>query len=237
MKFNSSVFRGRFWLPGLVISAIGFLLISFYLGFQLDQNNEEDADNIQSISEINSAAVTAQFFVDDIVTGDSSSIDPLNLTLTVIQNNLDILDRASQYTKARVPNELAQVKRSWQTIQNDVKIAADAEIAINLVNSVSGYLEVGATEAEKIVLSAVARMSAANVPQYQIDAISRQAFLLQDMSNKINLFITSETANRDNIDKLQENIAEYALNNQLLTRGIDNRQPVTDPEGLLEQQQ
>jgi twitching motility protein PilJ len=232
MKFNSNVFRGRFWLPGLIIIAIAFLFISFYLGFQLNQNNEEDADNILSISEINSATIAVEFFIDDIVTGDASAIDPLNLTLSVIQSNLDVLDDASQYTKNRVTNELAQINRAWQAIGNDVKVAADAEIAINLVNSIGGYLSTGASEAEKIVLSAVARMSAANLPQYQIDAISRQAFLLQDMSNKINLFITQESANRGSIDQLQDNIAEFESNNELLTRGIGNRRPVTDPEIL-----
>jgi twitching motility protein PilJ len=232
MKFNSSVFRGRFWVPGLIISAIGFLLLSFYLGFQLQQNDREDADNIQSLSEINASTINAEFFIYDIVTGDSSAIDPLNLTLAGLQSNLDVLAAASKTTKDRVASELAQVDRSWEAIGNDVEVAADAEVAINLVNSVSGYLSAGATEAEQVVLLAVASLSAAGAPKYQIDAISRQAFLLQDMSNKINLFIREETASRDNIDKLKDNLTEYQLNNELLTRGVGNKRPIVDPQIL-----
>jgi twitching motility protein PilJ len=232
MKFNSSVFRGRFWGPGLIISAIGFLLLSSYLGFLLQKNNREDAENIQSVSEINSSSVNAEFFLYDIVTGDSSAIDPLNLTLAGIQTNLDVLDRASTNTKGMVAAELSQVDRAWLAIGEDVGVAAEAEIAINLVNSVSGYLLAGAREAEQIVLLAVSRLSAANAPKYQIDAISRQAILLQDMSNKINLFVREETASRDNIDKLQDNLKEYQLNNELLTRGIGVRRPVTDAQIL-----
>jgi twitching motility protein PilJ len=232
MKFNSSVFRGRFWVPGLIISAIGFLLLSFYLGFQLQQNDREDADNIQSLSEINSSTINAEFFIYDIVTGDSSAIDPLNLTLAGIQSNLDVLAAASKTTKDRVAGKLAQVDRSWEAIGNDVKIAADAEVAINLVNSVSGYLSAGATEAEQIVLLAVASLSAAGAPNHQIDAISRQAFLLQDMSNKINLFVREETVSRDNIDKLKDNLTEYQLNNEMLTLGVGNKRPIVDPQIL-----
>ena len=94
MKFNNSVFRSKFWVPGLIISAIGFLLLSFYLGFQLQQNDREDADNIQSLSEIDSSIVNAEFFIYDIVKGDTSAIDPLNLTLAGIQNNLKKLNRS-----------------------------------------------------------------------------------------------------------------------------------------------
>lgn len=232
MKFNSNVFRGRFWIPGLIVSAIGFLLLSSYLGFLLQKHNREDADNIQSVSEINSSSVNAEFFIFDIVTGDSSAIDPLNLTLAGIQTNLDVLGRASINTKGMVAAELGQVDSSWAAIGEDVGVAAEAEVAINLVNSVSGYLSAGATEAGEVVLLAVSRLSAAKAPKYQIDAVSRQAILLQDMSNNINLFVREETASRGNIDKLQDNLKEYQLNNQLLTRGSGNRRPVTDAQIL-----
>ena len=232
MKFNNSIFRGKFWVPGLIISAIGFLLLSFYLGFQLQQNDREDADNIQSLSEIDSSIVNAEFFIYDIVRGDTSAIDPLNLTLVGIQNNLKILAAASKATKNRVASELTQVSNLWEAIGNDVEVLVDAEVAINLVNSVSRYLSAGATDAEQVVLFAVASLAAADAPKYQINAISRQAFLLQDMSNKINLFIREETASRDPIDKLQDNLAEYQSNNELLTRGTANKGPITDPQIL-----
>ena len=233
MKFNSGVGRGKFWMPGLIISAISFLLLSFYLGFQLQQNGREETDNIQSLSEIDSSTVNAEFFIYDIVTGDASAIDPLNLTLAGIQINLDILAAASKTTRGRVASELTQVTRSWKAIGNDVQIAADAEVAINLVNSVSGYLSAGAIDAEQIVLLAVASLSANGAPQYQIDAISRQALLLQDMSSKINLFVREETVSRENIDKLQDNLRQYQLNNELLTRGVGNKAPITDAQILV----
>jgi twitching motility protein PilJ len=232
MKFNNSVFRSKFWVPGLIISAIGFLLLSFYLGFQLQQNDREDADNIQSLSEIDSSIVNAEFFIYDIVKGDTSAIDPLNLTLAGIQNNLKILAAASKTTRNRVASELAQVSDLWEAIGNDVEVLVDAEVAINLVNSVSGYLSAGATDAEQVVLFAVASLAAAGAPKYQINAISRQAFLLQDMSNKINLFIREEAASRGPIDKLQDDLAEYQSNNELLTRGTTNKGPITDPQIL-----
>jgi twitching motility protein PilJ len=202
--------------------------LSFYLGFQLQQNDREDADNIQSLSEIDSSIVNAEFFIYDIVKGDTSAIDPLNLTLAGIQNNLKILAAASKTTRNRVASELAQVSDLWEAIGNDVEVLVDAEVAINLVNSVSGYLSAGATDAEQVVLFAVASLAAAGAPKYQINAISRQAFLLQDMSNKINLFIREEAASRGPIDKLQDDLAEYQSNNELLTRGTTNKGPITD---------
>ncbi len=232
MKFNSGIFQNRFWLPGLIISAMVFLSLAFYLGFQLQKNNQEDASNIQSASEISSLTTNAEFFLHDVVTGDSSAIDPLNLTLVTIQETLDILDQSSDYTKNRLAAEFSQVQRAWQAVDSDVSIAVDAEVAINLVNSMNSYLSAGVIEAEEIVLSSVARLAANNAPKYQIDVLSRQGILLQEMTNNLSRFIEEESPSRESIDAFQQNLKEFETNHLLLTRGDDNRRPVTDPQIL-----
>ena len=232
MKFNSGIFRGRFWLPGLIIGAVFFLSLAFYLGFQLQKNNQEDANNLQAANEIISSTTNVEFFLQDVVTGNSSGIDPLNLTLVRIQDNLDVLNQASAYTKGQLLGEFSQLERSWQSIGSDAEIAAAAETSINLLISMNSYLSAGSIEVEEAVIDSVALLSAKNAPRYQIELVSRQGLLLQEMSSNLGEFVDEESSTRASVEAFQNNLQEFEANHLLLTRGDDDRRPITDAQVL-----
>ncbi len=219
----SHVFKSRLWQPGLIVGTLGFLGLIAYFGYQIWENSRADFENVQQISEFQSSSANALFFSKKAVTGDSTAIDPLSSTVDLMDETLSKLQLADSFTKENLSAEYEKTTNLWRNVKDNADVLSEVEYAINLLNAVEERLSSAVITAEKIALNSVELLSADNASRAQVTGISRQSFLLRQMSDNLSRFIKEEKSDRRGFDNYRANFLAFEQNHQDLLNGSTAR--------------
>jgi twitching motility protein PilJ len=231
MKLTNQFFQSRYWQPGLILGSIIFLILTIFLGYRLWKNSQDDLTNIQNIREFKAASANAQFFSTKIVTGDSSAIDPLNVTFLALDERLAELQNIDDYTSERLGEELAQINGLWRGLKQNADVTGEIEFSVNLVNALRNHLDRAAAEADTLFAESIEELTIAKAPNYQINRLKRIEVLIREMVKDIDLFRTQASPDRAVVDKLKADVRAYEEDYNILMFGLNegNLRPVTNP--------
>jgi twitching motility protein PilJ len=219
MKSNEGVFSGGYWLPLFGFGAVIFLSLSVFWGYQLWESTKKDAENIQKIREFQTLSKNVLFFSRKTVTGDSSAIDALVSTVDTMNNTIEFLLLADDYTKDQLANEFESAVNFWRSIRNNAAIISEIEYAIALINATADKLDVTATESQKIIAGSVEQAMVKRASKEQVAAINEQSILLRRMAINMKRFAGEVKSTSRLFDTYRSNLAAFDKGSAALLNG------------------
>jgi twitching motility protein PilJ len=219
MKSNEGVFSGRYWLPLFGFGAVIFLGLSMFWGYQLWESTKRDAENIQKIREFQTLSKNVLFFSRKTVTGDPSAIDALVSTVDTMNNTIEFLLLADDYTKDQLANEFESAVNFWRSIRNNAAIISEIEYAIALINATADKLDVTATESQKIIAGSIEQAIVKRASKEQVAAISEQSILLRRMAINMKRFAGEVKSTSRLFDTYRSNLVAFDKGSVALLNG------------------
>lgn len=223
MKSNEGLFSGRYWLPLFGIGGVVLLALSIFWGYQVWESTRKDTENIQKIREFQTLSKNVLFFSRKTVTGDPTAIDALVSTVETMNNTIEFLLLADDYTKEQLANEYESAVNFWRSIRNNAAIISEIEYAIALVNASAEKLDVSATEAQKVISGAVERTILKGGSKEQVATFNDQAILLRKMAINMRRFSAEVKSSSKHFDTYRANIVEFASDTNALLDGDEAR--------------
>ncbi len=219
MKVGMGGFKASFWLPVFIIGSIFFLLASVYLGYQLTQNSKKDTENIREIKEFQSVSKSALFFSRKIAAGDPVAIEALSSTIESMDDRVNLLLEADDYTKDELSTEFEATVNYWRSIKSNSAIMSEVEASINLLNASSEKLDDSASTAQKIINGTVEDLVKRGASNIQINALHKQETLLREMAQHLGGFSTEVQPSSKSFDLYRASLANFDKNHRALLNG------------------
>ncbi|MFT6387053.1 MAG: twitching motility protein PilJ [Cellvibrionaceae bacterium] len=196
-----------------------FLVLTSYFSYRIWQDSRADFENVQYVREFKSFSANALFFSKKAVTGDSTAIDPLILTVDEMDKTLSKLQLADDFTKEQLAAEYDKSINLWRNVKDNVGVLSRVEYAISLLNAVHERLASASAMAEKIAMNSIVLLSSTNADRSQVTGVSRQSTLLREMTDNLDQFIGQEKSDRRGFDNFRANFIAFEQNHDDLMNG------------------
>lgn len=232
MKQNKGLFSEGFWLPVFGVASVIFLALSIYGGYLVWQNTNKDAENLQKIQELQTLTRNVLFFSENTAKGDASAIDPLIDTVDAVENTVNFLLEADDFTKENLAEEYESMVNLWRSIQNNTAILSEVEYALVLIRAVADKLDTAASEAQRISISSIEKLAQQKNQNTQITLLSAQSVLLRDMADEMQEFTTELRPTSKAFDSYRFSFSAFEVGHGTLLSGDASRDilPIKDEE-------
>lgn len=219
MKLDSQFFQGRYWLPALSAGVVIFLLLTVYFGYLIWQNSRTDLSDVLQLKELQSLSANASFLSEKVITGDDSAVVLFSTTTDTMQADIKQLGHLVDASGDILPSEFNKTFALWGNIEDDANSISSLKDSIVLLKTLESNVKSAAITAERLTLDNLQALSAADAPEFQLIAVSRQSMLLRQMADDLGLFVAQSEPNRQAFDNYQSNLDAFETNHSVLMNG------------------
>ena len=209
MKNQDRLFSERYWLPVFGLGAIVFLAAALAGAYFIWDSKAEDDQNIQKIQEFNSASIRLLFFSQKVVTADVDAISALVSTSDGMDQIIEHLVQADDFTKEQLANEYAAAAEAWSSIHNKVAQISELESSLNLLEMHRQTLDERSVVAQQVLGGLVVRMIAQGGKEDQVSMLRDHAMLLRQMSKNMQQFLQEEQSDSRFYDAYRSDIVNF----------------------------
>ena len=219
MSNDEGLFSGRFWLPGLVVGIVIFVVLSAFFGYQQWQMVKGDHPSAQKIRDLQPLSSNLLLFSRQIVTGEKEPIDTFAATIETMDEIISRLQSAGINNNQSTAGEYESVIGAWSSIKSNASVLFNLDGSLDAVNLVSANLETSATEAQVLASGTLEKMINKDATKEQMVALNAQVILLRQMSNDMQRFVNEPQSTSQSFDNYRSKLFDFKNNHQALLQG------------------